>query len=585
MAAHLSPGVKWKEIDLSHYTPALSTTSVGIVGTATKGPVNKRQLIGNLEQLVQVFGYPSLPHYGLYAAKEYLREGNQLWFVRVESEESPAEPAEAAVTYTDGSSFSWESKDVGTYYNGMIIKVNHSNALNTTHAKTGADGAAGAFTFTLADPVVPKSVKILVAGVVVAEDDGLGAIVGTGVTGTVNYNTGAVSVTLAVEPTAVQTVKAVGMYYTTFNVEVYKVVGNKSYRVETFQNLSLNNLVENYYKNTLRYSATLATPELTAMPAVGSYVLAGGDDGMTGIMDGDYIGNLIGDTATGMQAFVNPDSIDINTVVCPGITTPPVTQALLTLAHTRRDCMVLPDPPSGLKVESVVDWINGAGEFASQNSINSSFAAVYYPWVKIYDEFNESEVLVPPSAFAIAAFARTDHQADIWYAPAGGQRGKVLGSIGVERTLNEGQRTILYINRVNPISDFIASGILIWGQKTAQVEASDVDRVAARRTLLYIEKVIVTALQPLVFEPNNKYTWARAEAIVQPFLDGYVAKGGLYYGKIVCNATTNPPEVIQRNEMVVNVFLKLPKSAEFITVNFILLATGANVEEYLGRQF
>jgi phage tail sheath protein FI len=582
----MSPGVKWKEIDLSHYTPALSSTTIGCVGTATKGPINKRVLIGNLEQLVQVFGYPSLPHYGLYAAKEYLREGNQLWFVRVEGEEDPAKVAKASVALVDGTTVDWSAKDAGTYYNGMIVKIQHSNALNTSETKLGSDSATGAFTFTLTGPVAPKSVKILLDGAIVGTDDGAGVITGTGLTGTVNYATGAVTASFADAPTAAQVVKGLGMYYTTFNVELYKVIGAKSYRVESFQNLSLNALVENYYKNTMKNSVTLAVPELTtAMPAVGSYVLAGGDDGLASITDGDYIGTVIGDTATGLQAFVNPESVDVNTVVCPGVSSQPVVQALLTLAETRRDCMVIPDPPSGLEVEGVIDWINGAGDYALQNSINSSYAAVYYPWVKVYDEFNEKEVLVPPSGFAIAAFARTDAQADIFYAPAGGKRGKALGALGTERTLNEGQRTLLYINRINPVSDFIASGILIWGQKTAQVEASDVDRVAARRTLLYIEKVIVTALQPLVFEPNNKYTWARAEAIVQPFLDGYVSKGGLYYGKVVCNGDTNTPDVIQRNEMVVNVFLKLPKSAEFITVNFILLATGANVEEYLGRQF
>ena len=156
MTAHLSPGLKWKEIDLSHYTPALSTTSVGCVGTATKGPINKRMLIGNLEQLVSTFGYPSLPHYGLYAAQEYLREGNQLWFVRVESEEKPAAAAKASVELLDGTSLDWLARDAGTYYNNMIVKVAHSNALNTVQTKTGADSATGTFTFALQGPTAPR---------------------------------------------------------------------------------------------------------------------------------------------------------------------------------------------------------------------------------------------------------------------------------------------------------------------------------------------------------------------------------------------------------------------------------------------
>lgn len=583
--SQLSPGVRWKEIDLSHYTPALSTTSVGLVGTATKGPLNKRRLIGNLEQLIQVFGYPSPSHPGLYAAQEYLREGNQLWYIRVESEDKPAEVATIEIPLLGGSTADFYAKDAGTFYNGNIIKIVHSNPLNTTHTKAGSDGTAGAFTFTLNGPLVPKTVKVAVPGSTEAVDNGAGVLTGTGITGTVNYTTGAISVTFTTPPGGSAVVRAQGQYFTTFNLEIYKVIGARSYVIESFRNLTLNNLLENFYQKILASSNMLALPTLATLPVAGSYVLAGGDDGLTDITPGDYIGKIVGTQALGLQAFANAEEIDVNTVAVPGITFPAVTQALIALGETRRDCMVLPDPPQALDVESAIDWIDGAGEFSAQNAINSSYAAVYYPWVKINDSYNDTEVLIPPSAFALAAFARTDQQANIWYAPAGGKRGKVLGSIGVERTLNEGQRTTLYINRLNPISDFIASGILIWGQKTAQVESSDLDRVAARRTLLYIEKVIVTALQPLVFEPNNKYTWARAESIVQPFLDGFVAKGGLFYGKMVCNDKTNTPDVVGRNEMVANVFLKLPKSAEFITVNFIMLATGANVEEYLGRQF
>ena len=109
--SQLSPGVRWKEIDLSHYTPALSTTSVGLVGTATKGPINKRRLIGNLEQLIQVFGYPSPSHPGLYAAQEYLREGNQLWYVRVECEEGPAAVATVSVPLLDATNAAFTAKD------------------------------------------------------------------------------------------------------------------------------------------------------------------------------------------------------------------------------------------------------------------------------------------------------------------------------------------------------------------------------------------------------------------------------------------------------------------------------------------
>lgn len=582
---NLLPGIYWKEIDLSNYTPRLSTTTVAIVGTASKGPINQRSLIGNVDQLAQVHGYPSDSHPGLRAAREYLREGNQLWFTRVESEANPAAVAEIAVASVGGgAAVDWLARDPGTFYNGVILKFTHSNPINVSLPFTG-NAVLTVFAGTLQGPLVPGSVRVRVGGASVATDNSAGVVAGTGITGTVNYDTGAVSVTFTAAPADGAAILIQSGAYSTFGLDVQKVIENKSYTMESFRNLSLNNLLENYYQRLLASSVMVAAPAgLTAMPAAGSYVLTGGDDGLTGIDDADYIGQSLGTVTTGLQLYANAEEVDVNTVSVPGRTTSAVREALVTLAETRRDCMVLIDPPQGLSVEEVIDWINGSGTYASLNALNSSYAAVYYPWVKTYDSYNDAEVLSPPSGFAMAAFTRSDRFGP-HYAPAGASRGKVLGATGLERSLNAGQKTALYLNRINPISDFIASGILIWGQKTTQVIASDLDRIIGRRTLLEIEKVVVTALQPLVFEPNNKYTWARATALIQPYLDGHVARGSLYYGKVVCDDKTNTGEVIARNEMVVNVFLKLPKSAEIITVNFIMLATGAEVEEYIGRQF
>lgn len=576
----ISAGIRWREIDLSHYAPALSSTIVGLVGTASKGPLNERRYIGSVEQLVQVYGYPDEDYPALYAALQYLREGNQLWFIRVESAANPATRAEVSVNGIDSVAQLWKARDFGTFYNGAILKVTHAAPMNTTDSAE-ADGTEDTFAYTLTAPVVPGTVTLKAGATLLASDNGEGAITGTGITGTVNYLTGAVAITFTAAPAAATHTLA-GQHYSTFNVEVFKVIENKSFAIETFRNLGLNNLQENYYATVLASSVVVEAPaDLEVFPQVGSYVLAGGDDGLAGLNDADYIGMNLGTVSTGLQAFADPEAVDVNVVAVPGISSGAVVQALVALAESRQDCMVLPDPPRNLSVESVVDWINGSGAYASQNAINSSYAAVYYPWVKIPDSYNRKEVWAAPSGFALAAFARSE----LHYAPAGGARGKVLGSTGVERILNEGQRVLLYNNRVNPISDFVASGILIWGQKTTQVESSDLDRVVARRVLLAVEKVVVTGLRPLVFEPNNRYTWNRARSIVQPFLDGMVAKGALIYGKVVCDENTNTPEVVARNEMVVNVFLKLPKTAEIITVNFVLLATAANVEEYLGRQF
>lgn len=594
MTSHVSAGVYWKEIDLSNYIPALSTTQYGVVGTASKGPLNKRMLITTVEQLVLMFGYPGDSFPAIDAAMEYLANGTQLWFVRVCSEATPAIEATATATLLDNTSLPLTAKDPGTFYNGIEVLVSNGNAKNARYSTLG-DGTAT--TTVVADltgsnnfgPLVPGSVQILLNSVVVATDDGHGVLVEQGTTifsaGTVNYDTGAVSVTWASAPTAGVSIDVNGMYYSTFNITFNKTISGTTYAIEAWKNLNLNPILANYYTKVLANSRIIALPTLSDFPKAGSYTFSAGTDGLTNITDSDYIGINLGTTVTGLQQLASPDTLDLNCFSIPGIYSEPVVQAALAVAEGRRDCIAIIDTPPNLPPQDVVDWVDGSGAYLGQNSINTSFAAVYYPWVQIYDSYNSVLRMVPPSGFVASAFALNDNVADIWYAPAGATRGKLLGVTGIERILEQGERDFLYQNRVNPVSDFIATGIMLWGQKTSQVASTSLDRVNARRTLNYIEKVLVTAMQPLVFEPNNKYTWNRAVALVQPYLDTLVNKGGLNAGKIVCDGTTNTPDIVDQNQMVANILLKLPKTAEEITLNFVLLSTGANINEYLGRQF
>lgn len=721
MAFNLAAGVYWKEIDLSNYIPALSTTTFAVVGTASKGPINQRSLVTIPEQAVQQYGYPGASHPGLDAAFKYLEDGTQLIFVRVQSATHPAIVATADVDCDDGTPVVVNSKDPGTFYNGIVMDVAHGSPGLTSQPLTGADAtgadkiltfqltapvvkrvltikrtsgaspavaASGTLTsnntnasdgdpvtlgtkvYTLKDTLTPTEGEVLIgidadgtltnlaaainhtgtpntdykcaqahptvlssavvahalaltartagnggnsivfeesattltatgaghlangvnaaAGSVVtllADTAGSGSMTGTDVTGTVDYATGEVVLTSVNALVAEDAFLAEAQCYTTFNITLTKTIRGVASPLEKHVNMKLETTTGHYYADVMATSFLIEVPTFVAFPSVGSYTFADGNDGLTEIADADYIGIETGVTQTGLQLFASANSVDVNTVAIPGLTSDAIRQSIITLVESRRDCMGLLDPPQGLSPMQVADWINGANAYSALNSVNSSFVACYYPWVKVLDPYSATERLTPPSGFAAATYARTDKLYDSSYAPAGAARGKAKGAIGVERTLTEGEITYLYQNRVNPISDFVATGIQIWGQKTTQVAATVLDRVVARRVLNYLEKIIVTAMQPLVFEPNRPFTWARAVALVQPYLDAEVAKESLIMGKFICNEKTNTPEVIDRNEMVANCFLKLPKTAEVITVNFVLLSTGANVEEYVGRQF
>ena len=685
----VSPGVYWREVDLSQYVPALATTTAGFVITATKGPVNERRYISTQEEFIEVFGPPHPDHIGTYACLQYLRDGNSLWVVRVESSSNPAQIATGVITDMGGSPvFNVESPDPGSFYNNVSVEVERESPKVVADAVVAedlapvdlgpermgtADGVEDTFTYTVsAGHCLPGSVTVT-AGTATLTDDGAGNLTGDG-SGTVDYATGTVTATFTVPPTSgndpyvsyqanpttasltfpqtpivpgsivievtlngstVQVkddgagnlsddahlvsgtvdyddgtgtisttypnyfdahtdVWADFSYYMHYALYVWykNPAKNKEIVLEGFHGLVNDPDNDDYYapKVINRQSKYIRITHTgnPHFPANGRYTLSGGSDGLVGITASDYVGVEIGNVKTGLQLFKNSEELDLNLVACPGITYPAVTFELISIVHQRRDCMCLPDPPQALSKENVVDWINGMGLWDPYPALNTSYAAVYWPWVKILDPYNplpdgrDRHVWIPPSGCAAGIYARNDLLAEVWYAPAGVNRAIIYNAIGVEYNPSQGDRDFLYPNRINPIVDFPKEGIMIYGERTTQAQPSALDRVNVRRLLLFIEKAIATAVRPLVFEPNTPTLWRRFHMIVDPFLRMLKAREALYDYKIVCDETTNTPDVIDRNEMRATIMLKPVKTAEAIVLTFALLPTGANFDEYVG---
>jgi hypothetical protein len=588
--------VFWREIDLSNYIPTLSSTQVGIVTTATKGPINDKELITNKDQLVKMFGYPSMPHYGLYAALQYLEEGNQCWIIRAESEASPCTYATVDLVDIHGDPIVFRSLTPGTFYNTMNIEVDHASPsrhigydYDLALATGDVDGPWSITVDVGKEILVPETFTLSIDGTVAVKDNGLGvlipAVIGNGYSGTINYKEGTAVLTSTIVDirTKVATIKT--MFNTSFTLIVYKTIERKRYVLEEFKNLSLDLDNEKYYKNVIKKSFIFDTFDTEVIPASGSYPFSGGSDGLENIDASDYIGTYLGNKKTGLQIFGSPDEIDLNAIAIPGISNDAVVQALVSMAETRKDCIALLDCPAGFTPEDVADWANGINEFSDRNAVNSSYAAIYYPWVKMLDTYNDKEIFVPPSGFVMAAFAAVDRTYDVWWAPAGHNLGPIKNTIGVERSLTRGEMDFLYENRINPVVNPSHQGIMLYGQKTTQIYATARDRINVRRLLIYIEKVITTSMMPFVFKPAHNHTYKQVTDMIQPYLDGLVGRGALYEGVCVCNDVINTPEVINRNEMIVNIFLKPVKSAEIITLNFVIVETGANIQELTGRQF
>ena len=214
---------------------------------------------------------------------------------------------------------------------------------------------------------------------------------------------------------------------------------------------------------------------------------------------------------------------------------------------------------------------------------NTSYATVYANWMSVYDNYTGLQTYVPSSGFAAAKMASTDAAVGPWGAPAGFNRGIVTDASDIAITPNQRQRDDLYTVNLNPIANFADQGNVIFGQKTLLKKPSAFDRINVRRTFLYLEKITKKTMQFFLFENNTLFTRTRVINTLTPFFERVKADDGLYDFMLVCDERNNTPEVIDQNELVVDIYLKPVRTAEFILVNFAAVRTGTNFEEIVSN--
>ena len=272
-----------------------------------------------------------------------------------------------------------------------------------------------------------------------------------------------------------------------------------------------------------------------------------------------------------IAALSNVDEFDINMVVTPGVIKrlhSSVATSVLDMVEQRNDCFYI------LDTTAYGDSIGQANTEAQ--SIDSNMVATYYPWVKTIDVNTNKLIAVPPSVLLPGVFAANDRVAAEWFAPAGLNRGGLIGAVSVQNRLTQSEKDSLYENKVNPIVQFPGQGIVVFGQKTLQDRPSALDRINVRRLLLTVRKYIASSSRYLVFEQNTSETRNRFLNIVNPYLDSIQQRQGLYAFRVVMDDTNNTPDVIDRNILAGAIFLQPTKTAEFIQIDFNILPTGAS---------
>ncbi len=280
------------------------------------------------------------------------------------------------------------------------------------------------------------------------------------------------------------------------------------------------------------------------------------------------------DYTQSINLLSNSDDYQFNVITAPGLNSQDhsaQTTGLVTLAQGRTDCLAVID---------IVAYNASINTVTTQASaFDSSYAATYWPWLQTVDASTGQTVWAPASTYIPAVYAFTDASSDPWFAPAGLLRGALGSVVRAERKLTSGNRDTLYEANVNPIATFPGSGVVVFGQKTLQKRASALDRVNVRRLLIALKGYITQVSDNLVFEQNTNATRNNFLANVNPYLESVQQRQGLYAFKVVMDATNNTPDVIDRNELVGQIFLQPTKTAEFIILDFNVLPTGATFPE------
>ena len=586
----VSPGVFTREVDQSFLPAAIGAIGAALIGPTAKGPAMVPTTVSSYSEFVQIFGdvftsgsgavEASYKYLTSVSAQNYLRYADTLTVTRI-----LADSYSSANSFVTSSTGGVKSFRLHTLSDGAILN----------------SGDAAAAT----------------AGVGVTTDETTNNMLVSGSVDNLRWEVANVNNTLG-----------------TFSLYVRR--GDDTSRrksiVEQYNNLTLDPNSPNYIarrigdqqltlmdsgtttpflqlsgsypnrskyvrvsavKTTINYLDANGNVRLAAasasLPQAVSGTFSGGSDG-TIIHPQNFYNNIntintqgyepIG-TGTGsteysdaIKLLSNQDEYDINLLSLPGLINSIHGERLSqaeTMVEDRGDCFLISDP---IKYGSGITAAQAQAE-----AEDSSYNAMYWPWLQIADNDLGQNIWVPATTLIPGVYAFNDMVAAPWFAPAGLNRGGLEAVIQAERKLTQTNRDDLYESNINPIATFPNSGVVVFGQKTLQKKSSALDRINVRRLLIAAKKFVASSSKFLVFEQNTTATRNRFLSIVNPYFEDIQQRQGLYAFKVVMDETNNTPDVVDRNQLVGQIFLQPAKTAEFIIIDFNVLPTGAAFPE------
>jgi uncharacterized protein len=536
----LSPGVLTRENDQSQITQGPVTAGAAILGPTVKGQVGIPTLVTSYSDYINRYGSTfisggtSQEYLTSIAAFNYFQQGgNTLLVTRVA--DNSFTPATSSFVSASNPALTSSVFVLETLSQGTIMNSSGSNAGTVDNVKweiLGSNSGSGTFSLLVRRGDDTSNSKIILESFSNLSLD----------PNQPNYIEAAIGN---------QTVDVSQGYTNTTGDYV-----NKSRYIRVKQ---VNYTTPNYFDNN-----GVPVPAFTgSLPAVGEGVFGGATGDLTAltIAGGSYTSSI--------NLLSNKDEFRFNLITVPSQISGPAVTGITTLATDRGDCIAVIDVTAkGDGVQTAV--VNAA-------SYDNSYATTYYPWVQVTAPNTGKLTWVPPSTVIPGMYAFNDRVGGPWFAPAGFLRGG-LNVIQAERKLSPSDRDTLYQGRINSLATFPGQGVVAYGQKTLQRKPSALDRVNVRRLLIELKSFIGQVGNSLVFEQNTIATRNRFLSQVNPYLDSIQQRQGLFAYKVVMDDSNNTADVIDRNQLVGQIFIQPTRTAEFIILDFNVTPTGASFE-------
>ena len=624
----ISPGVFTNEIDQSFLPATPGPVGAAIVGPTVKGPILEPTIVNSYGEYVRLFGeliqsgsdnYQFLTS---HTAKEYLRQGGPVTIVRVAGTDTARATANVDLTNLVSGSrntiFTLEALGDGPQFNNFVgtgsefgtdqLLTPEVNSSSNEHFGSGSFGGRGdnfrwevsnhntsKGTFTLLirqgnDTITKKKIIETHANLSLDPDSGDYTL----------KRVGNQTNTIATED-GVAYLQPVGEFPNKSN---YVRVSSLPDVRKTPNYLDENgNITDAYGDGT------------TFLPPVGSGSFGGAfgwnsryplvDSSDTSQTAGDLgtaevehpfnfydtingtnsqgvdlsVSNAVpgtGGYATALSLLSNKDQYNFNLLIIPGIVDQQTDHSVvigqaIQLCEDRGDCFLVYDNTN------LTDSVATAK--TNTEVRNSSYAAAYYPWVQIIDASTGNYRYVPPSTVIAGVYHFNDVVGQPWFAPAGLNRGGIDSAVQAYRKLTQGNRDDLYESNVNPIATFPGQGVTVFGQKTTQKKASALDRVNVRRLLINLKTFVASSSRGLLFEQNTSDLRNQFLNVVNPYMEQVQSNSGLSAFRVVMDESNNTPDVVDRNQLVGQIFVQPTRTAEFIVLDFVVQPTGATFPE------